>query len=177
MIASIILCASLIIGVLSITGLGVKITSLILSGSGGLLWPSLTAQAFHRRTGYDIYALRIGNVIEPHEYAENFPGYFENPEVRRRNIFCYIDARDLGQIVDLCLKKDGLGFQVFNAGNDDNSVDRPAAELAATYFPDAPLKHALEGEEALYSNKNIREVLGFKEQHNWRKYVESSRKL
>lgn len=45
MIASIILCASLIIGVLSITGLGVKITSLILSGSGGLLWPSLLLTA------------------------------------------------------------------------------------------------------------------------------------
>ncbi|MEJ8473416.1 TRAP transporter permease [Roseibium algae] len=41
MIAAIILCASIIIGVLSITGLGVKITSLILSASGGLLWPSL----------------------------------------------------------------------------------------------------------------------------------------
>lgn len=41
MIASIILCASVIIGVLSITGLGVKITSVILSASGGLLWPSL----------------------------------------------------------------------------------------------------------------------------------------
>ena len=45
MIASVILCASLIIGVLSITGLGVKITSLILSGSGGLLWPSLLLTA------------------------------------------------------------------------------------------------------------------------------------
>ncbi|SNZ07401.1 TRAP transporter permease [Cohaesibacter gelatinilyticus] len=41
MIASIIFCASIIIGVLSITGLGVKITSLILAGSGGMLWPSL----------------------------------------------------------------------------------------------------------------------------------------
>lgn len=36
MIASIILCASIIIGVLSITGLGVKLTSLIPEGSGGL---------------------------------------------------------------------------------------------------------------------------------------------
>ena len=45
MIASIIICASIIIGVLSITGLGVKITSLILSGSGGLLWPSLVLTA------------------------------------------------------------------------------------------------------------------------------------
>ncbi|MBX2806309.1 MAG: TRAP transporter fused permease subunit [Hyphomicrobiales bacterium] len=41
MIGSIILCASIVIGVLSITGLGVKITSVILSVSGGLLWPSL----------------------------------------------------------------------------------------------------------------------------------------
>jgi TRAP transporter 4TM/12TM fusion protein len=45
MIASIIFCASIIIGVLSITGLGVKITSLILSGSGGLLWPTLLLTA------------------------------------------------------------------------------------------------------------------------------------
>ncbi|WP_340109589.1 TRAP transporter fused permease subunit [Pikeienuella sp. HZG-20] len=41
LIASIILCASIIIGVLSITGLGIKITSLILSASGGALWPAL----------------------------------------------------------------------------------------------------------------------------------------
>lgn len=45
MIASIILCASIIIGVLSITGLGVKITSLILSGSNEMLWPSLLLTA------------------------------------------------------------------------------------------------------------------------------------
>ena len=45
MIASIILCASIIIGVLSITGLGVKITSLILSISGGMLWTSLLLTA------------------------------------------------------------------------------------------------------------------------------------
>ena len=45
MIASIILCASLIIGVLGMTGLGVKITSMILSGSGGLLWPAVLLTA------------------------------------------------------------------------------------------------------------------------------------
>lgn len=46
LIASIIFCASIIIGVLSITGLGVKITSLILSGSGGQLWPALLLTGF-----------------------------------------------------------------------------------------------------------------------------------
>jgi TRAP transporter 4TM/12TM fusion protein len=45
MIASIILCASIVIGVLAITGLGVKITSLIISGSGGELWPALLLTA------------------------------------------------------------------------------------------------------------------------------------
>ncbi len=45
MIASIILCASIVIGVLSITGLGVKITSLILSGSQGALWPAILLTA------------------------------------------------------------------------------------------------------------------------------------
>ncbi|OED35621.1 TRAP dicarboxylate transporter subunit DctM [Chromatiales bacterium (ex Bugula neritina AB1)] len=45
-IAAIILCASIIIGVLGITGLGVKITSTILAGSGGNLWLALTLTAF-----------------------------------------------------------------------------------------------------------------------------------
>ncbi|WP_323259859.1 NAD-dependent epimerase/dehydratase family protein [Arcicella lustrica] len=132
-----------------------------------------TAQSFQRRSGFDIYALRIGNVIEPHEYAELFPHYFKNPEVRRRNAFCYIDARDLGQIVNLCLQKDGLGFQIFNAGNDHNGAIIPSKELAEKFFPNVPVTRELGEHEALFSNRKIREVLGFKEQHNWRKYVKA----
>jgi TRAP transporter 4TM/12TM fusion protein len=44
-IASIILCASLIISVLGQTGLGVKVTSLILSAGGDQLWPALLLTA------------------------------------------------------------------------------------------------------------------------------------
>ncbi|MEA5141133.1 NAD-dependent epimerase/dehydratase family protein [Arcicella rigui] len=132
-----------------------------------------TAQSFQRRSGIDIYALRIGNVIEPHEYAELFPHYFKNPEVRRRNAFCYIDARDLGQIVNLCLQKEGLGFQIFNAGNDHNGAIIPSKELVERFFPNVPLTRELGEHEALFSNRKIREVLGFKEQHHWRKYVKA----
>ena len=131
-----------------------------------------TAQSFQRRSGFDIYSLRIGNVIEPHEYAKLFPHYFKHPEVRRRNAFCYIDARDLGQIVDLCLEKDDLGYQVFNAGNDHNGAIIPSKELAEKFFPGVLISRELEEHEALFSNRKIKEVLGFKEQHNWRKYVE-----
>ena len=130
----------------------------------------VTARAFQRRSGADIYALRIGNVIEPHEY-DRFPGFFADPEVRRRNAFCYIDARDLGQIVHRCLERDGLGFQVFNAGNDDNSANLPVRELIERFFPGVPVSRAMGEHEALFSNRKIREILGFREEHNWRRYV------
>jgi len=130
----------------------------------------VTARSFQRRSGADIYALRIGNVIEPDEY-DRFPGFFDAPEQRRRNAFCYIDARDLGQIVHLCIETNGLGFQVFNAGNDTNSVNIPSAELAARFFPGVAITRELAENEALFSNRKIREMLGFVEEHDWRKYV------
>jgi len=129
-----------------------------------------TAKSFHRRSGADIYALRIGNVIEPDEY-KRFREFANNPDSRRRNFFSHIDARDLGQIVDLCIEKDGLGFQVFNATNDENSVDIPAQELIDRYFPGVPLSFEPEQYEALLNNRKIREVLGFKQKHNWRDYL------
>lgn len=129
-----------------------------------------TARAFAMRSGIDIYALRIGNVIEPHEY-DRFPGFFADPPSRKRNAWSYIDARDLGQIVDLCVAKDGLGFQVFNAVNDTITAREPTQEFLAKWAPDTPLSRPMQGNEAPLSNRKIREVLGFKEEHDWRKYV------
>ena len=45
MSAAIILCASLVVGVLSITGLGIKVTSVILSGAGQQIWVALALTA------------------------------------------------------------------------------------------------------------------------------------
>ncbi|MEF3046944.1 NAD-dependent epimerase/dehydratase family protein [Pseudotabrizicola sp. L79] len=131
----------------------------------------VTARSFARRSGADVYALRIGNVVEPHEYAQNFPGYFADPELRRRNAFNYVDARDLGQIVDLCLKKDGLGFQVFNACNSTNGMNLPNETLLARYFPKVPVTRNLAPWESLMSNEKARRMLGFVDQHDWRAYV------
>ncbi|MCF1472016.1 NAD(P)-dependent oxidoreductase [Agrobacterium vitis] len=129
-----------------------------------------TARAFAMRYKADIYALRIGNVIEPHDYA-NFPGYLDNPMSRKRNAWSYIDARDLGEIVHLCIEKDGLGFQVFNAVNDTITADLPTREFLAKYCPDTPVLREMGENEAPISNRKAREMLGFKEEHPWRKYV------
>ena len=129
-----------------------------------------TARAFAMRTGADIYALRIGNVIEPHEY-DMFPKFLANPPSRKRNAWAYIDARDLGQIVHLCLEKDGLGFQVFNAVNDTITANEPTEKFLKKWCPNTPITRPLGEFEAPLSNRKAREVLGFREEHNWRKYV------
>lgn len=57
-----------------------------------------------------------------------------------------------------------------NACNDTNSVCPPNAELLVQLFPNVPLSRAVAPHESLPSNRKIRDLLGFKEQHNWRRY-------
>ena len=127
-----------------------------------------TARCFQRRTGADIYALRINNVIEPHEYKANFPAYLAEPGLRRRNIFAYIDARDLGQMVNCCLATDGLGYEVFNVSNDDHSVNLTTAELLETYYRDVPVVRSLGESETFYSSARAKRLVGYAPQHRWR---------
>jgi nucleoside-diphosphate-sugar epimerase len=129
-----------------------------------------TAQAFALRAGIDIYALRIGNVIEPDEY-QLFPKWFADPGFRRRIAWSYIDARDLGQIVDRAIAKEGLGFQIFNAANDESSSNLPTRELIDRFYPGTPLKRDIGEFESLLSNRKTREILGFRQEHSWRDYI------
>ena len=132
-----------------------------------------TAKSFQRRSGIDIYGLRINNVIEPHEYAEIFPKFLKDPDLRRRNIFSYIDARDLGQMVQKCLNVDGLGFQIFNVSNDNHSVGLSSKELIDRYYKNVPIKSD-EIPQSFYSNEKAKRLLGFKPKHNWRALEDSN---
>jgi nucleoside-diphosphate-sugar epimerase len=140
-----------------------------------------TARTFVSRfKDTDIYALRIGNVISPADYATMFPTFLtgsafkENPNARKRNAWSYIDARDLGQIVDLCVKKSGLGFQVFNATN--TGITIPEGETTTEFLkrvaPETEIKRELEEREAPLTNRKIREVLGFKEEYDFRRELD-----
>ena len=96
-----------------------------------------TAKCFQRRTGADIYGIRINNVIEPHEYEENFGSYFENPECRRRNIFAYIDARDLGEMVHQVLSR-GSSTAVHVPTNGTPTDPPPKSKHPPTALPPPP---------------------------------------
>ena len=71
----------------------------------------------------------------------------------------------------LAIQKDGLGFQVFNAVNDTVTANIPTREVLSLYYPNVPITRELGDYEAPLSNRKAREVLGFTEAHNWRKYV------
>ena len=123
-------------------------------------------QCFQHRSGADVYGIRINNVIEPHEYREMFP--FEDAAARRRNIFAYIDARDLGQAVDLMLKTDGLGYEVFNIANADTSVTMPSAQVAEQFYAGVEQRGEMEEFETFYSIDKARRLLGYAPIHSWR---------
>ena len=133
-----------------------------------------TARSFHARSGADIYGLRINNVIEPHEYKQDFPTYIANPEMRLRNIFAYVDARDLGEMVECCLQTDGLGFEVFNVSNDDHSVAATSQELLGRFYEGVPVTKEMSENETFYSNEKAKQMLGYRPQHHWRKYQDDT---
>ncbi len=133
----------------------------------------VTAKSIQARSGMDIYGLRINNVIEPHEYAEMFPPFMEDPALRRRNIFAYIDARDLGHMVDSCLKTDGLGYQVFNVANEDMSVGISSDEVKTAFYQGVREAAPMGPNETFYSIKKAKELVGFAPKHSWRDVLES----
>jgi len=132
----------------------------------------VTAKSFQARSGADIYGLRINNVIEPQEYAEKFPPFMEDPALRLRNFFAYIDARDLGQCVERCLQTDGLGHEVFNVSNNDHSVNTPTAELIKRFYDGVPVKKDMGDSETFFCNDKAKRMLGFAPAHSWKDVLE-----
>ncbi|HMM95765.1 MAG: NAD(P)-dependent oxidoreductase [Micrococcales bacterium] len=135
----------------------------------------VTARSVQRRTGADVYGLRINNVIEPHEYAERFPAFLTDPAQRRRNLFAYIDVRDLAQAIDRCLRTDGLGYEVFNIANADHSVAASTAELVAEFYDDVPMRREMGERETFFCIDKARRLLGYEPAHSWRDVLDDPR--
>jgi nucleoside-diphosphate-sugar epimerase len=127
----------------------------------------VTAKAFHARTGADLYCFRIGNVLDPEDYAK-FTKWNKDPSLRKRIAWSYIDGRDLAEAARLGIEKDGLGFEVINIAADDVSSDLPTAELLKRFYPEVPVKKQLGEFETLLSNEKLKRLLGWKQKYYWR---------
>jgi nucleoside-diphosphate-sugar epimerase len=111
--------------------------------------------------------LRFSNVMYPEDYAA-FPSYDADPQLRRWNLWGYIDARDGAQAVRRALEHDGVGADVFIIANADTVMSRHNDALLAEVFPDVPLTRPVGPHETLLSIDKARRVLGYEPQHSWR---------
>ncbi|SEL70526.1 Nucleoside-diphosphate-sugar epimerase [Blastococcus sp. DSM 46786] len=111
--------------------------------------------------------LRFSNVMDPEDYAQ-FPGYDDEPSLRRFNLWGYIDARDGAQAVRRALAHESVGADVFIIANADTVMTRSNEELLAAEFPGVPLARSLSPHETLLSIDKARRVLGYEPEHSWR---------
>jgi nucleoside-diphosphate-sugar epimerase len=125
-----------------------------------------TAAAFHARTGGDYYGLRIGDVMAPADYAK-FPLWSTDPGIRKREMWAYVDVRDVAQMVRLCVDVDGLGLQVFNTFATESAHVLPTLELARRFYPNVPVREAVAEHGSLVSNHKAQRMLGFEQKHRW----------
>jgi nucleoside-diphosphate-sugar epimerase len=114
-----------------------------------------------------MFGLRFSNVMEPQDY-QAFPDFDANANLRKWNLWAYIDARDGAQAARKALEADGTGAEVFVIANADTVMSRSNAELAAEVFPDVPFAADVGPNETLLSIDKARELLGYEPRHSWR---------
>jgi nucleoside-diphosphate-sugar epimerase len=117
-----------------------------------------------------IYGLRFSNVMDPEDYTE-FPSFEEDPQLRKWNLWGYIDARDGAQATRLALEHDGPGTEVFVIANADTVMSTPSADLMAQVYPGVELRGDLSGNQTLLGIDKARRVLGYEPKHSWRDHV------
>lgn len=124
-----------------------------------------TAAAFHRRTGMQIISFKLGNILEPEDYPR-VKATFPNPEERLRNLWSYIDARDVASACRLAVEADGLGAEVIVLSADDTSSDIPNEELIQRFLPElAEFASKVPGRTGMLSNAKLKKLLGWKQQY------------
>jgi nucleoside-diphosphate-sugar epimerase len=131
------------------------------------------ARQFSRWNGIPYLGLRFSNVMEPHDY-ERFPGFWDDAELRRWNLWGYVDARDVAQSCRLALEADLGGAEVFIVAADDTVMNRPSADLMAEVYPDVELRDVVGEFGTLLSVEKARRLLGYEPAFSWRDAIGDS---
>jgi UDP-glucose 4-epimerase len=118
-----------------------------------------------------ITALRFSNVMVAEDYAQ-FPSFDADAQLRKWNLWGYIDARDGAQAIERALDVAPPGFDRFIIAAADTVMSRPNADLVAEVFPDVPISAEFGEHDTLLSIDKARRLLGFAPQHSWRDHVD-----
>ncbi len=128
------------------------------------------AEQFSRRTGVPFAALRYSNIMEPDDY-QRFPSFWDDPTIRKWNLWGYVDARDVALATRLALETDVPGAEAYIVAAADTCMTRPSADLMAETFPDVEIRGDLGEHETLLAIGKARRMLGYEPRHSWRDHV------
>src|ERR1035441_1972203 len=121
-------------------------------------------------SGIPFVALRFSNILGPADYQE-FPSYWPDPQLRKWNLWSYIDERDAAAACRLALDAPVDGSASFIIAAADSVMNRPSADLIREVFPGVPLTGEISENGALLSIARAQQVLGFTPEHSWRDHV------
>jgi nucleoside-diphosphate-sugar epimerase len=127
------------------------------------------ARQFNRWSGLPFVGLRFSNVIEPEDY-DRFTGFWGDVQLRKWNLWGYVDARDVAQSCQRALEAKVTGAQAFIIAAADTVMNRPSRDLMREVFPKVPVRDVTEYGTLLSIDK-ARRALGYSPEHSWRKYV------
>ena len=127
------------------------------------------ARQLNRASGIPFVGLRFSNIMEPHDY-ERFPGFWEDPALRKWNLWGYVDARDVAQSCRLGLEADVRGAEAFIIAAADTVMNKPNAYLMSEVYPGVPLRDGTGDFETLLSIDKARELLGYAPGYSWRNH-------
>jgi nucleoside-diphosphate-sugar epimerase len=128
------------------------------------------AEQFARQSGIGFVGLRLSNIMEPEDYAL-FPSYWNEPHLRKWNLWGYVDARDVAAAARLALDAPIDGAEVAIVAAAETVMTRPSADLMAEVFPEVRLRRPVSGRETLLANDHARNLLGYEPAHRWADHV------
>ena len=125
------------------------------------------ARQFSRGTGIPIIGLRLSNVMERQDY-EQFPGFQDDPMLRKWNLWGYVDESHVAQSCRLALEADVRGAEAFVIAAADTVMRRPSRELMAEVFPGVPVRDDVAEHGTLLGIDKARRMLGYAPEFTWR---------
>jgi nucleoside-diphosphate-sugar epimerase len=125
------------------------------------------ARQFNRWSGIPIIGLRFSNVMVREDYNQ-FPTFWEDPNLRKWNLWGYVDESHVTQSVRLALEADIEGADSFIIAGADTVMKTPSRELMAECFPGVPVADHVAGTDTLLDIGKARRVLGYSPEFTWR---------
>ncbi len=125
------------------------------------------ARQFSRWSGLPFVGLRFSNIMERADY-ERFPAYWDDPLLRRWNLWSYVDESHVADSVACALEADVRGADAFIVAARDTVMKQSSTSLMEQVFPGVPIKPGLGEHETLLAIDKARAVLGYEPAFTWR---------